>query len=602
MRPDRSAISPHALAAVAPAATQARLASGLLGDSGSKEALARLNAAMEELKQLSVRPLLEEALEALKGEDHRRATEYAIKALEYDERNGLGWYLLGIACERAGDFASSIQAFESALKLLPDHAEIANNLGRLAMRMGMKPQAEKFFRHYEARYPGNVEAANNMAVAIRDQGRHDEAIEILRAAILNNPGEPMLWSTMGTIVAEQGDFATARVFFEEAIRLNPDFPKARYNLGNSQLALGEPAAALESCEAAMRGLITDDERQMMRMARSTILIALGRIREGWDEYECRLHPQFAEVTRFMLDRPLWQPGADLSGKTLLVVGEQGLGDEVLFSNLLPDVLERLGPNGKLMVAVEPRLVDLFARSFPQAEVGPHITYKYLERPARGVPFLEDGVQVDLWTHMASLLREFRTSVDAFPNRVGYLKADPDRVAYWRGQLEAAPAGLKVGLLWKSGILTTARRRYFSTFEQWAPVLAQQGVTFINLQYGDCEEELEFARRELGVNVWTPPGIDLKQQLDDVTALCAAMDLVIGFSNATFNLAAATGAPAWLITSPGAWPRLGTRDQYPWYPQVRVFAPESYADWNPVMAEVGEALGTFAAERRDNPGV
>ncbi|WP_240609559.1 tetratricopeptide repeat protein [Phenylobacterium deserti] len=596
-------MSPNVLAAVAaPAASQTRLASGLLGDSGSKEALSRLNAAMEDLKQATVRAMLEESLAALRKEDQRRASEYAIKALEYDERNGLGWYLLGIACERSGDFASSIRAFESALKLLPDHAEIANNLGRLAMRMGMKSQAEKFFRHYAARFPGNVEAANNMAVAIRDQNRHEEAIEILREAILANPEQPMLWSTMGTVVAEQGDYTTARVFFEESVRLNPNYPKARYNLGNSQLALGDAAAALESCDTAMRGVISEDERQMMRMARSSILIALGRIKDGWEEYECRLHPQFAELTRFLIDRPLWEPGADLAGKSFLVVGEQGLGDEVLFSNILPDVLERLGPDGKLVLAVEARLVDLFARSFPQATVTSHATYKYLERPARAVPLLEQGVEVDLWAPIASLLREFRPTVASFPDRFGFLEADPERVAYWRDQLRSAPPGAKIGLLWKSGIFTTARRRFFSAFEQWAPVLKQPGVTFVNLQYGDCSQELGYAREQLGVDIWTPPGIDLKQDLDDVTALCAAMDLTIGFSNATFNLAAAIGSPAWLITSPGAWPRLGTRDQYPWYPQVRVFAPETYADWEPTMVQVAEALAAFTAERRDSPGV
>jgi len=331
---------------------------------------------------------------------------------------------------------------------------------------------------------------------------------------------------------------------------------------------------------------------MMRLARSTILMALGRVQEAWEDYEARLHPQFHDVTRFVLNKPRWEPGAELAGKRLLVIGEQGLGDEVLFANTLPDVQERLGPDGKLLIAVEPRLVDLFARSFPDAVVGAHATYKYLERPARAAPHAEDQ-QVDLWSPIGSLLREFRPTLESFPKRPSYLAADPERVAYWREQLTALP-GRKVGLLWKSGLLTTARKRYFSAFEQWAPVLSAPDVSFINLQYGDCAEELQFAKRELDVEIWTPKGIDLREDLDDVTALCQALDLTIGFSNATFNLAAAAGAPAWLITSPAAWTRLGTPDQYPWYPQVRVFAPQGYADWDPVMGEVGEALASFAA--------
>ena len=148
----------------------------------------------------------------------------------------------GIARAR-GDFATSIQAYESALKLLPDHAEVANDLGRLAFRLGMVPQAEQLFRAFLARHPDNPEGANNLACALRDQNRSSEAIEILRPAILKTPTTAMLWNTMGTVVAEQGDFTTAELFFKEALSLDPKFPKARYNHGNALLALGDVEGA-----------------------------------------------------------------------------------------------------------------------------------------------------------------------------------------------------------------------------------------------------------------------------------------------------------------------------------------------------------------------
>ncbi|MBN9319694.1 MAG: flagellar protein FlbA, partial [Caulobacterales bacterium] len=150
------------------------------------------------------------------------------------------------------------------------------------------------------------------------------------------------------------------------------------------------------------------------------------------------------------------------------------------------------------------------------------------------------------------------------------------------------AGLKVGILWKSLKLTGARARYFSPFDAWAPVLTTPGVSFINLQYGDCSEELA-AAEAAGISLWTPPGIDLKDDLDEVTALTCALDLTIGFANATTNLAAAAGAPVWLISTPGAWPRLGTT-RYPWYPQVEVFLPPQFRDWDPAMQAVAAALG------------
>nr|MEA2797988.1 hypothetical protein [Phenylobacterium sp.] len=587
-----SATSAQALQTAAP--TPARLTADSLGKSGSSDALTKLNGAISELKALSAAPMLQRAVEAIRAEDAKTACDWALKALEQDEHSGFGWYLLAIALERAGDFVSSIQAYESALKLLPDHAEIANDLGRLAFRLGMTPQAESLFRHFLARYPEHPEGSNNLACAVRDQGRHGEAVEILRPAIVKTPEVAMLWNTMGTVVADQGDFNNALVFFQEALRIDPTFPKARYNLGNAKLLLGDAEGAIVDCEAAMTGVLAEDERQMMRLARSTILMALGRIGEGWDEYEARLHPQFNERTQFMFDGPRWEPGSDIGGKTLLVVGEQGLGDEVLFANLMSDVIDRLGPAGRLVLAVETRLVPLFKRAFPTAEVGAHATYFVGGRLTRVIPFA-DHTQIDLWTPMGSLLREFRRSVDAFPARDAYLTPDPDRFAHWREVLREAPAGLKVGLLWKSAVKKDSRHRYFSPFETWAPVLAQKGVTFVNLQYGDCAEELATAKRDFGVEIWSPPGIDLKQDLDDVAALSCAMDLIVGFSNATLNIAAACGVPNFLISTPGAWPRLGTAT-YPWYPKTRVFLPPAFGEWDPVLAEVADALGAFVAER------
>ena len=590
------AVSAQAIAAGAAAAPpRSREIADELGQAGSKDALARLNAAMAEVKALAVAPLIRRAVDAINAGDIKAGTQLALKALDQDDRNGFGWYILGIALERAGDFASSVSAYESALRLIPDHAEVANDLGRLAFRMGMYAHAEKLYRHFLAKHPDHIEAVNNLTCAVRSQQRYEEAIDILKPLLLAHPESAMLWNTMGSVVVEQGDYATGRLFFQEAVRIEPGFFKARHNLGACLLMLEESEAALESCDQGLRDVSGEEERQMMRMSRSTILASLGRLGEAWDHYEARLHPKFEDVTYFIFDRPRWEPGMALAGKTLLVVGEQGLGDEILFANCLPDVQRDLGPEGRLMLAVEGRLRPMFQRGFPQAEVHAHVTGVIGLKPARTLPPTVDMSGVDLWTPLGSLRRAYRRSVADFPQSPATIAADPARVAYWREQLAALP-GRKVGILWKSNVSSGARHRYFAGFDAWAPVLATPGITFVNLQYGDCSEELARAKREFGADIWQPPGVDLKLDLDEVAALCCAVDLVVGFSNATFNIAAACGAPSWLITVPGAWPRLGLRDRYAWYPQARVFPLEAFGDWSPVMGELAAALGDFATAR------
>lgn len=565
--------------------TRPRMAGAASGQAGSRDALARLNEAVGELRALAVQPLLQEAVAALQADNFQRGGDLAIKALETDERNGFGWYLLAIARERAGDFASSVRCYESALTLIPNHAEVANDMGRLAYRMGLKDTAEKLFQHYLLQHPDSHEAANNLACALRDQMRFAEAIDILRPVIAAHPTNALLWNTLGTVVGEEGDPRMSVTFFDEALSHDPAFAKARYNRGNARLVLGDLEGALEDCQTALTGAMSEDERLMMLLSRSTIQIARGDIAAGWEDYEVRLDPAFADVTHFMIDAPRWTPDTDLAGKTLLLMGEQGLGDEVMFANVIPDLLEALGPDGKLLIAVEPRLVALFQRSFPSAEVGAHSTWNIDGRTVRGAPFVGDHSRLDVFAPMASVLRRFRNSVEAYPDRTGFLTPDPERVAWWRTQV---PAGPTVGLLWKSLVQAGARHRFYSPFDQWKPVLAVPGVTFVNLQYGDCAAELEAARRDLGVEIWSPPGIDLKQDLDDVAALCCALDLVMGPSNASSCLAGACGAPLWLLSTPGSWPMLGT-DRYPWYPQARVFRPPMLGQWDPAMQAMAAAL-------------
>jgi hypothetical protein len=295
---------------------------------------------------------------------------------------------------------------------------------------------------------------------------------------------------------------------------------------------------------------------------------------------------FPGYFEFPTDRPLWSAQCDLTGSALLVVGEQGLGDEMMFANLIPDMLKAIGPEGHLTIAVESRLVTLFQRSFPGATVLAHITTKFNGRVLRAIPDL-DHDSIDLWTPMGSPLQRFRPSAEAFPRKPGFLKADPARVEHWRGLLRDHP-GPKVGLLWKSLKLDGGRLKHYTPFDQWRAVLETPGATFVNLQYGDCQAELAQARAELGLEIWRPPRIDLKQDLDDVAALCCAMDVVIGPPNATSSLAGACGAPLWMISTPAAWPRLGTQ-AYPWYPQARVFFPETLNRWDDTMRAIADAL-------------
>jgi tetratricopeptide (TPR) repeat protein len=558
------------------------------GDAASAEALARLNRQTNEVRNEKTARLLARSIHAMQTGDFAKGEKLAVQALERDEKLGVAWHVLGIAREKTGDFAGSMRCYEAALTLLPDHGPVAGDLGRLAFRMDMPEIAAKFFAHYLQAKPNDLEGVNNLACALRDLNRCDEAIEVLRPAINDHPQQPLLWNTLGTVMCSLGDGKTALTFFDETLRLAPNFGKAYHNRAYAKLDLGDVEGALADCELAIAAVESAEDLATMQFGRATILLALGRVEEGWKTYGARFSPELIEAPRFTIDAPRWRTGMDLAGKSLMICAEQGLGDEVMFANMLPDVTEALGPDGRLTIAVERRLIPLFQRSFPKAAVVPHKTVSYEGRVYRGAPEIEDWSGFDFWAPMGDLLETFRPSLAAFPDRPNFLDADPARVEHWRRTLEGAPKGPKVGLLWKSLKLNGERARQFSPFLQWRPVLEVPGITFVNLQYGDCSEEIALAKAEFGVDIWQPPGIDLKQDLDDVAALCRAMDLIVGFSNATTNLGGACGAPIWMLTGASSWTRLGARN-WPWYPQTRCFITPDFNDWNPTMEDVGDAL-------------
>ncbi len=567
---------------------------GIAGNAASPEAVRKLSHAMSGAalkKQRKVIDQLKAALACIRMQDFQGGAKRALAALQMDETSGLAWHVLAICREKSGDMAQALTAYEAALALLPNETDIAGDLGRLAQQLGYLDIAEKLLLKYLAADPGHIEVTNNLACVQRDQGRYGDAVETLKALLQVESGSPILWNTLGTVMSDQGDMATALTFFEEALRLDPGFSKARYNRANVRQPLGDEAGALEDLEAAAEGAESAYERAMMAMARAMLLLGMGRVKEGFEAYEVRLSPDLPESMRPVLEAPRWDGVSSLEGKRLLVLGEQGIADEMVFGTCLPDVVEAVGPTGHVFVAVEPRLIDLYQRSLPTTTVVGHRTVRLEGRLTRHVPAIEElGEPVDCWVPLASLMAVYRPSLEAFPDRAGYLTPDPAKVARWTGELEALGPGLKVGLHWKSLVMTGVRARYFSSFQRWEPVLTTPGCVMVNLQCGDVSEDLAQAEAA-GVRIWTPP-MNLKDDLDDLAALSCALDLVVGPGIAGTNIAAAAGARTWLLYAPDDWHLLGT-DRYAVYPHVRTFRRD-FDGWPEAIANVRAALDKAVA--------
>ena len=567
-------------------------AAQILGDSGSSEALKILLNATEHIKRTDTLKLLRDALELFRKGDWQGGGESALKALHIDEKSGEAWHILAVSRDKCNDFASAITCYETALKLMPENPAIANDLGRLAYKMGMNELAEKFFRFFLEKSPGHVEAINNLASALRELNRLDDAVDLLRVSIGQNPADVQLWNALGTVVNAQGDLHNSIIFYEEALRHDPKHVHARYNLGNAKASLGRVEEGLQDLLTALPLFNDSLNVHTCKLSIAFCYLHLGNYEEGWKWYEARDKDNTSEKVHYLINRPHWTPDLPLEGKRIFVSAEQGLGDEIMFSNVLPDLLRELGPSGHLGIGVEPRLVPIFQKAFPSATVVKHHTTKHKNLPVRLFPDVTNWETYDYWGIMGDFLGRYRKRIEDFPRFEdgkphSWLRPDPERVAYWKTILNEVNGKPKIGLLWKSLIKHSRRDRYYSPFAQWEDILRIEGIQFVNLQYGDTSEELALAK-EMGLDIWTPPGINLKNDLDDLSALCVAMDCILCPANATSNIAGAAGASVWLITPENAWICLGT-DYFPWYPSMRVFFSESLLDWTPVMGRIKDAL-------------
>ncbi len=565
----------------------AQLMSGILGDAGSSEALRQLLDVTEHIKRRDTVVLLREALEKFRAGDWAGGGDSALKALHVDEKSGEAWHILAVARDKCNDFPTALTCYETALKLMPENPAIANDLGRLAYKLAMYDMAEKFFRFFLNKCPGHVEAINNLASTLREDNRLDEAVDLLKAAITDNQTDPQLWNALGTVINAKGDIATSAIFYQEALRFDPQHVHARYNLGNARAVLGEPEQALQDLMTALPIFTDPMNIQTCKLSIAFCYLLMGDYKNGWAWYAARSKENTAEAMTYLIPRPRWTKDEPLAGKTLFVSAEQGLGDEILFATILPDLQRELGPDGSLTIGVEPRLVPLFQKGFPDATVVRHHTTKHNNMPVRLFPDITDWNGYDAWAVMGDLLGRYRPDEASFPAENVFFRPDPERIAYWKALLNGVNSKPKIGILWKSLIKHSRRDRYYSPFEQWADLLRTPGVQFVNLQYGDTEAELAEARA-MGLDIWTPPGIDLKMDLDDLSALCVAMDCIICPSNATSNIAGAAGARVWMISPEGSWNSLGTR-RYPWYPNTRVFFSPSLIDWSEVMGDIKTAL-------------
>jgi tetratricopeptide (TPR) repeat protein len=457
-----------------------------------------------------------------------------------------------------GDHVAALGLYQDILAVNPIDQNALFGAANIAAATGQPEAAIALYQTLLQIEPNSVEAVNNLGSTLRKMGRHAEAIDIVREAVNRNPQEARLWHNIAATLSqrhEPGDVEHAILFYEEALRLDPTIPEPFSNYAMLLCIRGDWEKGLELHRKALE-LAPDNPK--LQLNHAVDLLATGHIQEGWQRYEARLAQGMAQAIDYRHGLPRWQ-GEALAGKRILVSGEQGLGDQIFFANCLPDLIAAAQ---EVTVDVEPRLVPLFRRSFPDILVHASTSTGDNGRIVYTYDWL-DGKH-DYACPIGSLPLYFRNDLQRFPETHGYLKAAPERVAGWRDRLAALGPEPQIGICWRSGLRTPDRQRFYTELSAWGPVLTLPGLRFVNLQYDECAEELAAAARQFGIAITNFTDLDQRDDLDETAALISALDMVITAPTAVQAMAGALGVPTLLLGA--SWLSLGT-DRFPFQPSV-----------------------------------
>ncbi len=373
-----------------------------------------------------------------------------------------------------------------------------------------------------------------------------------------------------------GRLEEARTHAEAWLAREPEALLGWQLLGNLRLFLSEP----EGAEAAYRRALELDPLLARNRANLAMaLLAQGRYREAWPLYEARFDPTLAAHDRVgfagLPDATRWQ-GEALAGRRILLVREQGFGDQIQFMRLASRLRARGAANILLLAA--PPLCGL--------DYGPcgidAVT-----------PTLPPPGDHDCWSPLLSLPLYLDLDAPAPPPALPYLRAPADCRALWRRQIDAWAGGnASFGLVWAGSPGNAVDGRRSLPLDAVLRLLEARGraVPF-SLQLGapGMERLAEQCARGL------VPLLDMLRDFTDTAAAIERLDLVITVDTAVAHLAGALGRPVWLLLPKGADWRWGQQGETtPWYPGARLFRQRTAGDWDEVMARVATALKEWAA--------
>lgn len=413
----------------------------------------------------------------------------------------------------------------------------------------------------------------NDSVAATDDSRGNSTV----SDIHSSPSQPSLAQRFAAACrcADNNEFAAAATQFRAILAESPEHINARWNLGVAEHFLGEIDASVKTLRVAIEQA---PELPAAHLNLAMSLFLQRNFAEAWKEYEWRWRCERFPIRAAPQVAPTWQ-GEPLGNKTILIYGEQGIGDEIMFASAFPALLYQAK---HCIIACRDRLVPLFERSFPTATIVDH-------KRLNGCDFPQAP---DFQIASGSLLRHVRPAFDPDGALSRFLLPSPQHVERCQERLAELGPGQRIGISWRGGRDRAEAMRRSTAPTQWAELLRMPQVQFVNLQYGVANDELDEFEASSGIRPHHWEDINPLEDLEEFTALVHCLDRVITIDNSTGHLAGALGVPTWLLISfPSAshWRWLLDEERCVWYQSMELVRRTDQDSWETIFADLARRL-------------
>ncbi|WP_323797376.1 tetratricopeptide repeat protein [Nisaea sp.] len=484
-----------------------------------------------------------------------------------DADNAEGWLSQAQALEQLNRLDEAITSARRAVDILPAHAVTLGRLGALLLKAGQaeaalsalagvhradplaleaylhtalawkaagdRIAAEKAVRRGIIIAPGTFEFYLHLSGSNAAPGKRIDYVEWARYATRLRPGASNLWSKLAVECSREHSVDAAVRAGIRAQVLDPLNESSHNGFAADIYRSRNHEAARRAC---YRGLVAYPYIAELKLIAAETELWRGNFEKGWALFEERLDPRISPA-RIALP-PLWENRAEDPGQ-LFVAAEQGIGDEYVFLSFLPALAEKVD---RLTVECDERNLPLYARSFPGVTfVGRHIRADEHGRAIFDYSNWSGRQDIDHAIFAGSLPGLFVRDAQVPGPHGGYLKVDEAEKAAWKSKFDRLGNKPKIGICWRSGLVTKIREAFFTSAANLVGALGADDADYVSLVYDARDEELDEVEALYGCRIHVPEGIDQRNELDRVAAMLSALDCVVGMGAAPILLASAVGA-------------------------------------------------------------